>query len=147
MQLKKDLGVVTLLLARLLKINVEIKRNYTIINYMNNTNMNNVILHGECMVFPSELPATATPKVVTGDYLIVADSETTGNHHVVDSFQGVNFFEDSGGTIFMQNTKPTKIRCVMADRHDAIDLEPGTWEFGVQQEYDYFTESLRAVRD
>jgi len=114
---------------------------------MNNTNMNNVILHGECMVFPSELPATATPKVVTGDYLIVADSETTGNHHVVDSFQGVNFFEGSGGTIFMQNTKPTKIRCVMADRHDAIDLEPGTWEFGVQQEYDYFTESLRAVRD
>ena len=147
MQLKKDLGVVTLLLARLLKINVEIKRNYTIINYMNNTNMNNVILHGECMVFPSELPATATPKVVTGDYLIVADSETTGNHHVVDNFQGVNFFEGSGGTIFMQNTKPTKIRCVMADRHDAIDLEPGTWEFGVQQEYDYFTESLRAVRD
>ena len=152
MQLKKDLGVVTLLLVRLLKINVEIKRNYIIINYMNNTNMENtnmnkVILHGECMVFPSTLPATATPKDVRGDYLIVADSETTGNHHVVDSFQGVNFFEDSGGTIFMQNTKPTKIRCVMADRHDAIDLEPGTWEFGVQQEYDYFTESLRAVRD
>ena len=112
-----------------------------------NKDKNTVIIHGECMVFPSELPKTATPVVVTGDYLIVADSETTGNHHVVDNYQGVNFFESSGGTMFMQNTKPTKIRCVMADLHDAIDLEPGTWEFGVQQEYDYFTESLRAVRD
>ena len=109
--------------------------------------MKEVILHGECMVFRSEIPAEAKRKEVKGGVLIVADSETTGNHHVVDSFEGVNFFEDSGGTIFMQNTKPTKIRCVMTNRHDAIDLDPGTWEFGVQQEYDYFTESLRAVRD
>lgn len=99
------------------------------------------------MVFRSEIPAGAKPKEVKGEFLIVADSETTGNHHVVDSFKGVNFFEDSGGTIFMQNEKPTKIRCVHTDRHDAIELPAGTWEFGVQQEYDYFTESLQAVRD
>lgn len=115
---------------------------------MTNNNTNKVVLHGECMVFPSEMPSDVTPKKVVGEYLIVADSETTGNHHVVDNIPGaVDFFESSGGTVFMQNSKPTKIRCVMANRHDAIELEPGTWEFGIQQEYDYFTESLRAVRD
>ena len=108
---------------------------------------NKVILHGECMVFPSEMPASATPMVVTGDYLIVADSETTGNHHVVDNYQGVDFFQAEEGTVFMKNTEPTSIRCVMENRHDAITLEPGTWEFGVQQEYDYFSDSHRAVRD
>ena len=108
---------------------------------------NKVILHGECMVFPSEMPATATAMLVAGDYLIVADSETTGNHHVVDNYQGVDFFQAEGGTVFMKNTEPTQIRCVMENRHDAIALEPGTWEFGVQQEYDYFSDSHRAVRD
>lgn len=99
------------------------------------------------MVFPSELPADVKEKKVDGKYLIVADSETTGNHHVVDNLKGVNFFENAGGTVFMQNTEPTQIRCVIDNRHDAIELEPGTWEFGVQQEYDYYTESLRAVQD
>lgn len=108
---------------------------------------NKVILHGECMVFRSEMPATSTPVVVTGDYLIVADSETTGNHHVVDAFEGVDFFQAKDDTMFMQNTKPTQIRCVVENRHDAITLEPGIWEFGIQQEYDYFSDSHRAVQD
>jgi len=108
---------------------------------------NKVILHGECMVFPSELPAEATPMVVNSDYLIVADSETTGNHHVVDAFEGVNFFQAKNGTVFMKNSRPTRIRCVMENRHDALSLEPGVWEFGIQQEYDYFSDSHRAVQD
>ncbi len=108
---------------------------------------NKVILHGECMVFPSEIPATATPLLVAKDYLVVADSETTGNYHVVDALEGVNFFRNETGTTFMKNSKPTRIRCVMENRHDAITLEPGAWEFGLQQEYDYFTDSHRVVRD
>ena len=108
--------------------------------------MKEVILHGECMVFNSEIPKDAKTKKVK-DYLIVADSETTGNHHVVDAVKGVEFFEDKEGTIFMKNSKPTKIRCVMKERHDEIELKEGTWEFGIQKEYDYFTESLINVRD
>jgi len=105
-----------------------------------------VVLHGECMCFASEIPAAATPLVVDGPYLIVADSETTGNHHVVDRKKGVEFLEHEGRR-FMRNTVPTKIRCLHPQRHDEITLEPGQWEFGTQQEYDPFAENMRNVRD
>lgn len=105
-----------------------------------------VILHGECMVFAGEIPPTAQPLPCEGPYLIVADSETTGNHHVIDRVEGVEFFQD-GGRRFMKNTKPTQIRCLHEKRHDSITLEPGTYEFGTQQEWDPFAANLRNVRD
>lgn len=108
---------------------------------------NEVILHGECMVFPASLPKNAKKKKVNSSYVIVADSETTGNHHVVDVLDGVDFYEDEKGTLFMENSVDTKIRCVHADRHDAITLSPGTYEFGSQQEYDPFTARMNKVRD
>jgi hypothetical protein len=113
---------------------------------MNNIDKPEVILHGECMVFHAEIPDDAQPITVAGDHLVVADSETTGNHHVVDFRPGVEFLEKEGRR-FMRNSVPTNIRCVHAARHDAITLEPGCWEFGTQQEYDPFAENMRNVRD
>lgn len=114
---------------------------------MKNTNTQEVVLHGECLVASNAtIPADAKLIDVKGEYLIVADSETTGNHHVVDRVEGVQFFEKDG-TRYMRNTKPTEIRCLHANRHDAITLEPGTYEFGTQQEYDPFTANMRNVRD
>lgn len=113
---------------------------------MNTKSKTNVILHGECMVFPSTLPSTAQRQVLNSKVLVVADSETTGNHHVVDVMEGVEVYRD-GERIFIQNSVPTTIRCVLADRHDAIELSPGTYEFGTQQEYDPFTARLNKVRD
>jgi len=107
---------------------------------------NKCILHGECIVFRSSLPANALPTKVEGSYKIVADSEVTGNHHVVDVPAGVTFYEADGVT-FMQNEVPTHIRCIVAERHNSIELEPGTWEFGTQKEYDYITGELVNVRD
>lgn len=98
------------------------------------------------MVFRSKIPAQAIPLKKEGQYKVVADSEVTGNHHVVDCPPGVTFYEDKG-TLFMENTVPTRIRCVIADRHDAIELEPSTWEFGTQKEYDYIANELVSVRD
>jgi hypothetical protein len=108
---------------------------------------NDVICHGECTVFLSALPTTAK-KIETkvGTPVIVADSETTGNHHVVDVLDGVEFYQD-GDTKYMVNSVPTNIHCVIADRHDAIVLPPGTYEFGFQQEYDPYTARLNKVRD
>jgi len=110
---------------------------------------NDVILHGECTVCLSALPKTAK-KLKVGPYVIVADSETTGNHHVVDVVDGVDFYED-GDTKYMVSSVETQIRCVVADRHDAITLPAGTYEFGFQMEYDPFAaneaERLRKVRD
>lgn len=108
--------------------------------------MKNVILHGEAMVFQSEIPAGAKQLKISGQYLIVADSETTGNHHVIDNGPGVKFFEHEGRR-FMRSSAPTKIRCLHEKRHDAVTLDPGTYEFGTQQEYDPFAANMRAVRD
>lgn len=108
---------------------------------------NEVILHGECMIFPSKIPATATPKnVKNSKFVIVADSETTGNHHVVDVVDGVNFYENDG-VMFMEATEGASIRCLHAERHDIIDIPAGTYEFGTQQEYDPFTARLSKVKD
>ncbi len=110
---------------------------------------NEVILHGECMVFPSKLPNNIKKKKISKKigFVIVADSETTGNHHVVDAIDGVNFYEDEKGALFMESTVDTQIRCVHADRHDAITIPAGTYEFGTQQEYDPFTARMQKVRD
>ena len=106
-----------------------------------------VILHGEAMIFPSRLPKSAKAiKTSTPSYHIIADSETTGNHHVVDCFDGVSFFEDEG-TTYMVAEKPTQVRCVHENRHSAIPIAPGTYEFGIQQEYDHLNQHLRNIKD
>jgi len=113
-----------------------------------NIKNNEVILHGECMVFKSELPANAKKMQVKNNFVIVAPSETTGNHHVVDVMPGVEFYEDENGTLFMTNAVDTKIRCVIQSRHDEIVLPAGnTYEFGSQMEYDPFAARLQKVRD
>jgi len=113
-------------------------------------NTNEVILHGECMVFDSCIPANAkkiSKNKIKNGYIIVANSETTGNHHVVDVVDGVDLYEDDKGTIFMENTVPTNIRCLHKDRHDTEIIAPGTHEFGSQQEYDPFAARMQNVSD
>lgn len=107
----------------------------------------NVILHGEAMIFQSKLPSTASQiKPSNKQYHIIADSETTGNHHVIDNIPGTTFYR-AGDTMYMENTAKTNVRCVLADRHDTIAIEPGTWEFGIQKEYCHLTQQLTNVRD
>ena len=117
-------------------------------NYNTHDNMKNVILHGEAMIFKSTLPKSAAKiKPTNKSYHIIADSETTGNHHVVDHNEKVEFYMDENGTMYMINEEPTQVRCLHENRHDTIPLETGCWEFGIQQEYDHFAEALRKVRD
>lgn len=108
---------------------------------------NEVILHGEAMLFPSELPSDAVEiKPTNAQYHIIADSETTGNHHVIDMVEGTKVFK-SGDRLFVKNTKPSKVRCVHPNRHDAIGLAPDVYECSQQLEYDHFAQNLRNVRD
>lgn len=105
------------------------------------------ILHGECLIFQSNLPKDAVEEVLPDGDVIIADSETTGNHHVIEKRPGVKFYHNSKGARFMVNSVPTDVKCVLTDRHDNVTLQPGVWQIDFQQEYDYFTESLRNVRD
>lgn len=111
--------------------------------------ISDVILHGEAMIFKSKLPKNAKRIESTNkQYHIIADSETTGNHHVIDCADGgVEFYMDEDGTMYMVNEKETSVRCVHTDRHDEIKIETGCWEFGIQQEYDHMEQHLKKVRD
>jgi hypothetical protein len=112
-------------------------------------NQNEVILHGEAMIFPNQIPSDAQEvEIKTGEKsFIIADSETTGNHHVIDLEPGTKFFR-SGERLFMKNEKPTRVRCVHPSRHNAIAIEPGVYEVGENQmEYDHFAQNLTKVRD
>ena len=109
------------------------------------TKKNKAALHGECVIMASEIPAGAQ-KIKVGSYLKIADSETTGNHHIVENAEGCEFYE-LDGIRYMKNPQPTFVKCVHGDRHDSIEIEPGEWTFFPQKEYDYLTESLRNVAD
>lgn len=115
---------------------------------MQKNNNSGVILHGEAMIMKGVLPKTAVKiKPSHVGYHVIADSETTGNHHVVDHNEMVSFYMDADGTMYMVNEEPTQVRCLHPNRHDSIPLEAGCWEFGLQKEYDHFAEELRNVRD
>ena len=103
------------------------------------------ILHGEVRL--TKVNAVQGNKINTkGEYHIIAPSETSGNHHVIDLKKGVEIYEKDG-TLYMKNEVETDVRCVVKDRHDNITLEPGIWEIGSQQEYDYLTMEKRNVAD
>lgn len=104
------------------------------------------IIHGEVIVKESLLPEGAVKKATPKDYMVIAPSETTGNHHVIDCAEGIEFYEKEG-VLYMKNEVPATVRCIHKERHDSITLEPSVWEVQKQQEYDYFTQSHRAVAD
>jgi hypothetical protein len=119
---------------------------------MKNKNKLGVYVHGEAFLhaISHKIPASAVKigadAIGPNGYFIIADSETTGNHHVIDVVDGVDMFKD-GDKIYMNSSVDTKIRCVHADRHDAITIPAGTYEFGIQQEYDPFTARMQKVQD
>lgn len=108
--------------------------------------MKKTIVHGEAFIHESKIPEGAVKINVKGKYHIIAPSETTGNHHVVDITEDVEFYEKDGVLYFI-NESPTSVRCAIADRHDAIEIPCGEWEIGIAQEYDPFEARSRNVAD
>lgn len=86
---------------------------------------------------------------INGSYMI-AESETTGNHHLLEEVAGVPVFEKDG-TLYFRPVKEATVRCVDEKRHDRITLEPCTEDefyiFDRQQEVDHISDEVRAVRD
>lgn len=107
--------------------------------------MKKCVLHGEVIIFESKIPEGAK-KLEVKDFLIIAPSENSGNHHVIDAKEGVEFYEKDG-VLFVRNSVPATARCVIQSRHDKEVLAPSEWEIAPQQEYDPFTARKRAVSD
>jgi hypothetical protein len=104
------------------------------------------VLHGECGIIQSKIPADAKVVEVKNNVLIIADSESTGNHHVLDVVPGVEVLEKDNKR-FVRNSVPADVRCIHQDRHDTLTIPAGEWELVIAQEFDYFEMSKRNVRD
>ena len=104
-------------------------------------------LHGECIIkeietLPENLKMRNDEKSI-----MIAESETVGNEHRIKVKEGVEFFEDKNGTLYMRNTTPTHVYCLHEQRHDTIEIPEGIWEIDKAVEYDYSVQEIIVVRD
>lgn len=111
------------------------------------------ISHGEVNLFEVDrIPKTAkkikpSQQQLVGNGFIIANSETTGNHHLVKLAPGIEVYEDTDGTIYIRNTNITELSCVDTKRHDAVELPASTWKRKPAKEWDYTKEEKRNVAD
>ena len=79
-------------------------------------------------IHKSTLPKGLKKINTKGDYHIIAKSEQSGNHHVIDLKDGVEFYEKDG-VLYLVNDIETNVRCLIKERHDNITLGPDRdWE-------------------
>jgi len=111
-------------------------------------NMKNHISHGEVNLYEIDnLPKTVKRIKIDSDSFKIADSETTGNHHLVRLNDSVEIYEDKDGTVYLRNLKPTEVYCVDALRHDTIELPSSTWKITPAIEFDHLAQLERKVAD
>lgn len=102
-------------------------------------------LHGEAKLFVvDKLPEGAKKVPHTGD-LIIAASETVGNHHRIYCTEKEASLYDLDEKRYLEVIKSVGLVC--ADKHDQAVLEPGVYEVGKQFEWDYIAEEERSVAD
>lgn len=110
--------------------------------------------HGECNFFEvGGIPSTAKKvkpsqdQIYNGAFFKVANSETTGNHHLVKLTEDVELYEDTDGTLYLRNLNQNEISCVDSKRHDTIELPASTWKLKPSKEVDHLTQMKRNVAD
>lgn len=103
--------------------------------------------HGECVIAElSKLPKNLKARNEQVS-IMIAESETIGNEHRIKIKEGVEFFEDAHGILYMKNTVPTEVYCVHTERHDTIELPAGLWQIDKAKEYDYLSDKVVTVAD
>lgn len=108
--------------------------------------------HGEVVIKRKKgnIPQGATKvKAVSNQYKI-ADSETTGNHHLLEANPNLEMYEKDG-VFYVKSSNDIVVSCVDKSRHDTQTLEP-TKEDEIlvihpAQEYDYLAQEKRNVAD
>lgn len=104
------------------------------------------INHGEVIFYEvKSIPKDVKKIEINAAHFVVGESETHGNDHRVSTIDTSVFTKED--VIFLESIGKTEIYCPNETRHDRITLPAGKWQVGHAQEYDYFSESLRKVRD
>ena len=104
-------------------------------------------LHGECMIAEIDALPEGLKHRDDKDSIMIAESETVGNEHRIKVKEGVEFFEDVHGILYMRNTVPTEVYCLHEERHDTIELPEGLWQIDKAKEYDYLNAKVVFVAD
>jgi len=104
-------------------------------------------LHGECMIAEIDALPEGLKHRDDKDSIMIAESETVGNEHRIKVKEGVEFFEDAHGILYMRNTVPTEVYCLHEERHDTIELPEGLWQIDKAKEYDYLNAKVVFVTD
>ena len=125
---------------------------------MDNKKKKGYIGHGEAIFLEIDsIPADAkllkiNSSMLAGKSLIIANSETSGNHHCVELERegkavDVQFFERDG-VLYMKNNEPTKVHCSLdRTRHPEDTIRPSFWKINIQQEFDLLERARRNVAD
>lgn len=104
--------------------------------------------HGEVVPIQIErIPSHAKQIKLTSNYVVVGESEISGNdHRVCVKNKQVEFYERDG-ILYMKNLQPVEIGCVIEERHDTCIIPKGIWEFKKALEYDPINEILEEAKD
>lgn len=110
--------------------------------------MNKAFFHGEVVgkKIDTSVPKSAKKLKAKNGFYIIANSESTGNHHIVIEKDGVELYEKDG-ILYIENKTEANVECVIKERHDSIALEPGVWEIQRANEYDFLKEEKQKVAD
>jgi len=109
--------------------------------------MKKAVFHGEAILSKVSVVPVGAKKVksLNGSF-IIAESETSGNHHLVLEKDGVDMYE-LNGVLYVTNDVEAEVKCVDEKRHDTITLEPGVWKVDRAKEYDFLRDEIRSVAD
>ena len=103
--------------------------------------------HGEVVIKKvASLPKGGKKvRAVNGGY-IIAESEQSGNHHLVVERDGIELYQ-VGDTLYLHNEVEAEVKCVDEKRHDTEVLEPGVWKIDRANEHDFLADETRKVAD
>jgi hypothetical protein len=87
------------------------------------------------------IPKNATQVKRSSKGWVLAEGETTGHAHRIDS--DVMLVEHDG-KLFMHNDHEVVLT---HEEHNNFIVPPGDWSIGIVQEYDHFAEEARNVAD
>lgn len=108
--------------------------------------------HGELVVKvkKGKVPMGARKMKSVDGYYKVADSETTGNFHLLEDSQGIDMYEKDG-VMYLRNSVDAKISCADQSRHDTEVIPPvdddEVIEISPAKEWDPYKKEIQAVVD
>ena len=103
----------------------------------------NQLQHGDVLLKGiKSLPEGCTEKPREGGRLVVMRGEMTGHNHVITG-DGAKLMELKG-ELYLEVTVPVVIT---HEEHKPLNIPTGIYQIGQVQEYDYFAEMARQVRD